>query len=46
MSPPTAPCDVTMKSLRDPDHTHTCKGDHYNKDHFCPSCRTWWGKGK
>ena len=35
-------CKETMQGMADPDHTHTCSGEHDAGDHFCPSCKRWW----
>jgi hypothetical protein len=41
-------CGETMQSMQDPDHIHTCGGEHDSDDHKCtdPDCRRYfWKKG-
>ena len=36
------PCNAEAASMADPQHTHTCTGEHDAGDHFCGVCKRWW----
>lgn len=31
-----------MVSMQDPEHIHTCTGDHDAGYHWCAECKRWW----